>query len=283
LIKIKVGGDFKDEDLLWAISHQGGDNVDLEDMKNIVTVLNQKGLWSPLLSEKRTTWKSLKNSADCKALGQFGSPILLLEGVSTFKQVLGLAYKRGILDDVRGWDILAMKDEEILGNTQQPRLSQTLEDALSEPESVNRAMLQSSELVSNMGSGNSDSVSKAGGQLGGSREIVVMDKTGTFKLPSPVPVSSIKQYGVSAEQAKSDQIPLVIVQDDGSSSGYGLDLLAQPGSSSSTFILDSQGGFVAATAQQGVVGGDIGANGFLFSGVTTVAKSPWQRHFRCNH
>ena len=117
LIKIKVGGEFKDEDLLWAISHQGGDNVDLEDLKNIVTVLNQKGLWSPLLSEKRSTWKSLKNSADCKALGQIGSPILLLEGVSTFKQVLGLAYKKGILDDVRGWDILAMKDEEILGNT----------------------------------------------------------------------------------------------------------------------------------------------------------------------
>ena len=32
LVKIKVGMDFEDEDLLWAIGTKGGDNIDMEDM-----------------------------------------------------------------------------------------------------------------------------------------------------------------------------------------------------------------------------------------------------------
>ena len=60
LVKIKVGHDFNDEDLLWAIGYRGGDNVDFEDFKNIVVVLNNKGLWNPILSDSKVTWKSFK-------------------------------------------------------------------------------------------------------------------------------------------------------------------------------------------------------------------------------
>ena len=112
LVKIKVGMDFKDEDLLMAIGHKGGDNIDIEDMKNIVTVLNKVGLWTPILSEAGTNWKSIKNSADLKALGQIGTPLLLLEEVLTFRQILDFAYKNDILNAPKGLEILATKNEE---------------------------------------------------------------------------------------------------------------------------------------------------------------------------
>ena len=110
LVKIKVGNDFNDEDLLWAIGHQGVDNIDMEDFKNIVMVLNKKGLWTPILADKGATWKSIKTSADLKALGHNGKPILLLEEVLTFKKILEFAYMQGILDNPKGQEVLNAKN-----------------------------------------------------------------------------------------------------------------------------------------------------------------------------
>ena len=113
LVKIKVGNDYNDEDLLWAIGHQGVDNIDMEDFKNIVMVLNKMGLWTPTLSDKRTVWKSIKTSANLKALGHNGTPTLLLEEVLTFKKILEFAYIKGVLDDPRGKDMIDAKNEEL--------------------------------------------------------------------------------------------------------------------------------------------------------------------------
>ena len=154
LVKIKVGHDFKDEDLLWAIGHKGGDNVDFEDFKNIVVVLNGKGLWNPVLSDSRVTWKSLKNSADCKALGHTGKPILLLEEVLTFKQILEFAYSKDILTDPKGKEILAAKDEDLMTDKTEPSVSLTLEQASgsnpTKADIVKQAMQKSKLIVSGL-------------------------------------------------------------------------------------------------------------------------------------
>ena len=176
LVKIKVGHDFKNEDLLWAIGHKGGDNIDFEDFKNIVVVLNNKGLWNPVLSDTRVTWKSLKNSADCKALGHIGKPILLLEEVLTFKQILEFAYSQSILTDPKGKEILAAKDEDLMAVDTKPSVSLTLEQASgsgpSKADIVKQAMQNSKLLFS--------------GLFDSERQLIT---TGEFSnFPAPVPV-----------------------------------------------------------------------------------------------
>ena len=269
LVKIKVGNDFNDEDLLWAVCHQGGDNVDLEDFKNIVTCLNQKGLWNPLLSDKRTTWKSLKTSADLKALGRIGSPILLLEGVSTFKQILDVAYKKGVLDDGKGWEILTAKKEELFAHVQPPRKSQTLEDAMKEADVPNpctggrledTVVKQSTELVTSMSSAGIDNELT---QLTGPKEMILMDDTGTFRLPTPVPVTNGGRGGRLYSKVPGGYIPL------DSLAGNDLEQLAVPGSSSSNVLVDAEGRPLATFEKHGSDDG-LGTDQFSSGGVPFV-------------
>ena len=166
LVKIKVGADYKDEDLIWAIGHQGAHNIDMEDFKNIVMVLNNKGLWTPILSDKRTTWKSIKTSADLKALGHVGQPVLLLEEVLTFKQILEFAYLQKILTDSKGKDILAAKNAELeVAAKTAPSVSVTLEQASTPGTSLSEIVAQTllnsrnmSPFVSLSGSGKVDDI-----------------------------------------------------------------------------------------------------------------------------
>ena len=150
LVKIKVGNDYNDEDLLWAIGHQGVDNIDMEDFKNIVMVLNKKGLRTPTLSDKGAMWKSIKTSADLKALGHNGTPTLLLEEVLTFKKILEFAYMKGVLDNPKGQEVLTAKNEELEAKKSRTTVSLTLEQASSNGQSVSdivsQAMQRSREL-----------------------------------------------------------------------------------------------------------------------------------------
>ena len=142
LVKIKRDDDFNSEDFLWAICHVGKDNVDLEDFKNIVKVLNRMGLWSPMISDKPVKWKSLKNSVACKVLSVVGHPLLLLEEVNTFKQVLEVAYDRGVLTNPQGRDILDGKNEEQLGISSGSAASQSrpLSDVINDSSSRKNAI-----------------------------------------------------------------------------------------------------------------------------------------------
>ena len=177
LVKIKVGHDFKDEDLLWAIGYRGGDNIDFEDFKNIVVVLNNKGLWNPILSDSRVTWKSLKNSADCKALGHSGKPILLLEEVLTFKKILEFAYSQGILNDPKGKEILAAKEEELTTDNEKTSVSLTLEQASGSGPSKGDIITQAME--------RSKLITSEAAFCASARQLT---KTGEFAFPNPVPV-----------------------------------------------------------------------------------------------
>ena len=58
LVRIKETEDYSSDDVVLAIGHVGKDNVDYEDFRNIVTVLNEKGLWTPFLSTERASWSS---------------------------------------------------------------------------------------------------------------------------------------------------------------------------------------------------------------------------------
>ena len=102
LVRIKETEDYSSDDVVLAISHVGKDNVDYEDFRNIVTVLNEKGLWTPFLSTERASWSSIKNNADCKALNISGDPVQLLENVHTFKELLAFLYTKGLLDHPMG-------------------------------------------------------------------------------------------------------------------------------------------------------------------------------------
>ena len=187
LVKIKVGNDFNDEDLLWAIGHQGVDNIDMEDFKNIVMVLNKKGLWTPILADKGATWKSIKTSADLKALGHNGKPILLLEEVLTFKKILEFAYMQGVLADPKGQEVLNAKNEELESKKSGTSVSLTLEQASSNAQSVSDVvgltMKRSREIFagtdSQQGGGcitNSDYLA----QPGGSTDTVITNPKGTI-------------------------------------------------------------------------------------------------------
>ena len=129
LMKMKAIDDYNGEDILVAICQVGKDNVDFEDFKSIVTVLNEKGLWTPILSTERISWKALKNDVDCKALNFVGAPILLLEGVHTFKEILSFSYDQGLLNHPKGKEILDKKIEASKEMLKKPRQSTTLEAA----------------------------------------------------------------------------------------------------------------------------------------------------------
>ena len=137
LVKIKRTPDFNSEDYLWTISNVGGDNVDLEDFKSIVEGLNGMGLRTPILSDKLVTWKYLKNSAVLKSVGVVGRPTLLFEEITTFKQVLELAYKETILTNAKGREVLDIKNEQarglVAGSSGSPPRSQTLQDVINRP------------------------------------------------------------------------------------------------------------------------------------------------------
>ena len=195
LVKIKLGTDFKDEDILWAIGHQGSDNIDLEDLNSIVG-LNKKSVRTPILSDKRGTWKAIKNSADCKAFGYVGEPTLLLEEVQTFKKILEFAYAHGIFADPRGESILATKNEELMTAVKRPRVSQTLEEASKEmlagsetdgqpmSKAVKRMMAQSAAMMNVPGV---DNLSAAVKQLTNSGEFSPNSVIGSGTFPAPVP------------------------------------------------------------------------------------------------
>ena len=147
LVKIKeILDNYTSDDILWAVCHTGGDNIDYEDFKAIVTKLNGKGLYTPILSAERTTWKSLKNSADLKASCLIGDPILLLSGVTTFKKLLLFAYSQGILDNAKGQEFIAAKNEGLKEVAAAPRASKTLEEAMNDP-SIGKRFGSSAEMV----------------------------------------------------------------------------------------------------------------------------------------
>ena len=174
LVKLKVDDTWGGKDLLWAICHTGKDNVDLDDFKNIATI-DGKGLYSPLLSSDRVTWKSLKMSADCKALGASADSVLLLSGVNTFLQVLEFAYSKGILVDGRGRGIVAAKRASIDELQSQPRQSQTIEEASQDLEGRGGNSGTSGGGVLSSGSGVFDS-GLGGNHTGSSAAFIAMEK-----------------------------------------------------------------------------------------------------------
>ena len=137
LVRIKETEDYSSDDVVLAIGHVGKDNVDYEDFRNIVTVLNEKGLWTPFLSTERASWSSIKNNADCKALNISGDPVQLLENVHTFKELLAFLYTKGLLDHPMGKDILGKKmtDKKVTGRGKLGKSSgsKTLEEATKDP------------------------------------------------------------------------------------------------------------------------------------------------------
>ena len=137
LVRIKENDLYSSDDILLAIGHVGKDNIDYEDFSNIVKVLNERGLWTPILSTVKTTWKSLKNSAECKALKIAGDPVLLLEGVNTFREILDFMYSKQIMKHARGKEILDLKAEDAKMRSGKggrvKRSSKTIAAAMSDP------------------------------------------------------------------------------------------------------------------------------------------------------
>ena len=111
-----------------------------------MTKLNGKGLYTPILSADRTTWKSLKSSADLKASCLIGDPILLLSGVTTFKKLLLFAYAQGILDSAQGQEFIDAKNESLREVAKAPRASQTIEEAMKDP-TIGKRFGSSAEMV----------------------------------------------------------------------------------------------------------------------------------------
>ena len=206
-MKMKETDEYNGEDILWAICRVGKNNVDLEDFKNIVTVLNSKGLWTPLLSTDRISWKSLKNAVDCKALNIVGRPILLLEGVHTFKEIISFAYMKGLLTNPKGKAILDLKEEASKENLKRHAQSTTLEDASKDPgvgkkapqisakDAIENTRKAAADLMSGL-QGNRESLqlSSSEEQLTGVNGQTHLGPHGDLNLPNPVPVS-MDQYG----------------------------------------------------------------------------------------
>ena len=129
LVKMKESDHYQAADILWTICHKGKDNVDLEDIHNIVRQLNNKGLFTPVISHERSTWKAIKTDVECKALKLVGDPTLLFENVHTFKEIITFAYGQGLLDNPRGREILAVKAEAVKPAAKKSRKSMSLVEA----------------------------------------------------------------------------------------------------------------------------------------------------------
>jgi hypothetical protein len=209
LVRIKENDLYSSEDILLAIGQVGKDNVDYEDFSNIVKLLNERGLWTPILSSVKTTWKSIKNSAECKALKIEGNPVLLLEGVHTFKEILDFLYTKRIMTNARGKEILDLKTEEAKlksgkGGGKVKRTSKTIADAISDP-SIGGAVPASSIIETAMEQSQAFSAEKTAIGLPGVQmtSSLYQLSRGPLYLPPPVPVRFVGP--LLADQSASGQ------------------------------------------------------------------------------
>ena len=202
LAKVKRADDYNSEDEVWVICQAGNDNIDHEDFKNIVEVLNEKGLWTPILSKENATWGAIKNSAECKALKYVGDPLMLLERVHTFKEVLVFLYSVGILTNPQGREILDGKIEEAKQRVQKKRKSTTIE-ASAAPKVVKtaekvlpKAVLQYAmeNAAALTAQANATSASDLGFSEAAQQLSNVAECSQGFKFPAPVPVTQGLAY-----------------------------------------------------------------------------------------